>query len=49
MLKIVRSAGADLQNILKVNIFLTNLKENFAPMNKIYAEVHILETRYDDR
>ncbi|OSX64943.1 hypothetical protein POSPLADRAFT_1135236 [Postia placenta MAD-698-R-SB12] len=38
MLKIVRSAGADLQNILKVNIFLTNLKEDFAPMNKIYAE-----------
>ncbi|KAF9816344.1 hypothetical protein IEO21_04097 [Rhodonia placenta] len=37
MLKIVRSAGADVQNILKVNIYLTNLKEDFAPMNKIYA------------
>lgn len=42
MLKIVRSAGADVQNILKVNIYLTNLKEDFAPMNKIYATVCIL-------
>ncbi|KAH9841379.1 YjgF-like protein [Rhodofomes roseus] len=38
MAKILKSAGTDVNNIVKVNIFLSNLKEDFAPMNEVYAE-----------
>ena len=39
MSKILKSAGTDTDNILKVNIFLSNLKEDFAPMNEVYGAV----------
>ena len=41
MAKILKSAGTDTDNILKVNIFLSNLTEDFAPMNEVYGAVSI--------
>ncbi|EPS96521.1 hypothetical protein FOMPIDRAFT_60477, partial [Fomitopsis schrenkii] len=37
MSKILKSAGTDTDNILKINIFLSNLTEDFAPMNEVYG------------
>ena len=41
MTKILKSAGTDTNNILKVNLFLSNLTEDFAPMNEVYGAVSI--------
>ncbi|KZT73970.1 Endoribonuclease L-PSP [Daedalea quercina L-15889] len=38
MSKILKSAGTDINGIVKVNIFLSNLKDDFAPMNEVYGE-----------
>ena len=39
MTKILKGAGVDRSAVLKCNIFLTNLKQDFAPMNEVYQEV----------
>ena len=39
MTKILKGAGVDRSAVVKCNIFLTNLKQDFAPMNEVYQEV----------
>ncbi|KAJ8518765.1 hypothetical protein ONZ45_g4215 [Pleurotus djamor] len=34
---ILKASGSSLQHILKVNIYLTNLKDDFARMNEVYT------------
>jgi len=38
MQKILKSAGSDLQYILKANIYLANMPRDFVPMNEVYIE-----------
>ncbi|RPD62243.1 YjgF-like protein [Lentinus tigrinus ALCF2SS1-7] len=38
MTKILKGAGVDRSAVLKCNVFLTNLKQDFAPMNEVYQE-----------
>ncbi|KAI0030064.1 YjgF-like protein [Vararia minispora EC-137] len=35
---VLKASGSSLANVLKVNIYLTNLKRDFAPMNETYSE-----------
>ncbi|VDC03342.1 unnamed protein product [Peniophora sp. CBMAI 1063] len=35
---VLKASGSSLNHVLKVNIFLTNLKRDFAPLNEVYAE-----------
>ncbi|KAI0319652.1 YjgF-like protein [Amylostereum chailletii] len=35
---ILKASGSGLEHILKVNIYLTDLKRDFIPMNEVYAE-----------
>lgn len=35
----LRAAGSDLEHVVKVNVYLINLSENFAPMNEAYLKV----------
>ncbi|KAL0951672.1 hypothetical protein HGRIS_008351 [Hohenbuehelia grisea] len=35
--KVLKASGSGLEHILKVNIYLTNLQRDFAPMNEVYA------------
>ena len=46
MTKILKGAGVDRSAVLKCNIFLTNLKQDFAPMNEVYQEVRRRRYRY---
>ena len=39
MRTILKAAGSDLEYIIKANIYLTNMKDDFVPMNEVYAEV----------
>ncbi len=39
MTKILKGAGVDRSAVLKCNVFLTNLQQDFAPMNEVYQEV----------
>lgn len=50
MSKVLKSAGTETDNILKVNIFLSNLANDFAPMNEVYGAVRIFtkESLYQD-
>lgn len=41
MTKILKGAGTSLENVVKVNIYLTNLDRDFAPMNEVYTQVLI--------
>ncbi|KZV98961.1 YjgF-like protein [Exidia glandulosa HHB12029] len=36
--KVLKAAGSDLEHIVKVNVYLINLSENFAPMNEAYLK-----------
>ncbi len=36
---VLKAAGSGLEHIIKANIYLTNIKDDFAPMNEVYAEV----------
>lgn len=36
--KVLRAAGSDLEHIVKVNVYLINLSDNFAPMNEAYLK-----------
>ncbi|PCH40279.1 Endoribonuclease L-PSP [Wolfiporia cocos MD-104 SS10] len=38
MEKILQAAGSGLDRVLKCTVFLTNLKEDFKPMNEVYSE-----------
>jgi len=35
---VLKASGSGLQHVLKVNIYLTNLTRDFAPMNEAYSE-----------
>jgi len=35
--KVLRAAGSSLEQIVKANIYLTNMEEDFGPMNEVYA------------
>ncbi|KAF9024133.1 Endoribonuclease L-PSP [Hymenopellis radicata] len=35
---VLKAAGSGLEHIVKANIYLTNIKDDFAPMNEVYAE-----------
>jgi enamine deaminase RidA (YjgF/YER057c/UK114 family) len=39
MRTVLRAAGSDLQHIIKANIYLSDMKSDFVPMNEAYAEV----------
>jgi hypothetical protein len=39
MRTVLKAAGSDLQHIIKVNLYVTDIKNDFAPMNEVYAEV----------
>ncbi|EJF63179.1 YjgF-like protein [Dichomitus squalens] len=36
--KVLKGAGVTRDSVLKVNIFLTNLQRDFAPLNEVYQE-----------
>ncbi|TFK37918.1 Endoribonuclease L-PSP [Crucibulum laeve] len=36
--KVLRAAGSDLQHIVKANIYMRNMPEEFHTMNEIYAQ-----------
>lgn len=36
--KVLRASGSDVAHIVKVNVYLVNLSENFAPMNEAYLK-----------
>ncbi|KAL6301957.1 YjgF-like protein [Sparassis latifolia] len=38
MRKILQAAGADLENVVKVNVYLTNIQKDFPLMNEVYHE-----------
>lgn len=38
MQKILQAAGADLENVLKCNVYLANIQKDFTPMNEIYIQ-----------
>lgn len=42
MAKILKSGGSSLDKLVKVNIYLTDLKKDFVPMNEVYTEVSYL-------
>ncbi|KAJ8488735.1 hypothetical protein ONZ45_g13849 [Pleurotus djamor] len=35
---VLKASGSSLKHVLKVNLYLTNLKDDFAPMNEVYTE-----------
>ncbi|KZO95421.1 YjgF-like protein [Calocera viscosa TUFC12733] len=35
--KVLRAAGSTLEQIVKVNVYLTNMQQDFGPMNEVYA------------
>ncbi|KAJ8518782.1 hypothetical protein ONZ45_g4214 [Pleurotus djamor] len=35
---VLKASGSSLKHVLKVNLYLTNLKDDFAPMNEAYTE-----------
>lgn len=37
---VLRAAGSGLEHVIKVNIYLTDMVNDFQPMNQVYAEVH---------
>lgn len=37
---VLRAAGSGLEDVIKVNIYLTDMVNDFQPMNQVYAEVH---------
>lgn len=37
---VLRAAGSGLEHVIKVNIYLTDMANDFQPMNEVYAEVH---------
>ena len=37
--KVVKAAGSDLAHVVKVNVYLIDLSQNFAPMNEAYLKV----------
>jgi enamine deaminase RidA (YjgF/YER057c/UK114 family) len=39
MTKILEAAGSGLQNVVKVNVYLTNLTRDFSEMNSVYISV----------
>jgi enamine deaminase RidA (YjgF/YER057c/UK114 family) len=36
---VLKASGSDLKSIIKVNIYLSNFKRDFALMNEVYATV----------
>ncbi|KAG6873849.1 hypothetical protein C0995_010461 [Termitomyces sp. Mi166 len=36
---VLKAAGSGLEHIVKVNIYLTDLPRDFAPMNEIYIQI----------
>ena len=45
MQKILKASGSDLEHVVKVNAYLTNMQRDFAPMNEVYLEVRSLSIR----
>jgi hypothetical protein len=37
---VLRAAGSGLEHVIKANIYLTDMVNDFQPMNEVYAEVH---------
>ncbi|KZT51589.1 Endoribonuclease L-PSP family protein [Calocera cornea HHB12733] len=35
--KVLAAAGSSLDQVLKVNVYLTNMKRDFGPMNEVYG------------
>jgi len=35
---VLKAAGSGLEHIVKINVFLVNLPQDFAPMNEVYME-----------
>ncbi|KZO91232.1 Endoribonuclease L-PSP [Calocera viscosa TUFC12733] len=35
--KVLAAAGSSLEKIVKVNVYLSNMKRDFGPMNEVYA------------
>ncbi|KZT53095.1 YjgF-like protein [Calocera cornea HHB12733] len=36
--KVLRAAGSTMEQIVKVNVYLTNMQQDFGPMNEVYAQ-----------
>ncbi|KAF5352477.1 hypothetical protein D9756_005866 [Leucocoprinus leucothites] len=36
--KVLKASGTGLENVVKVNIYLTNFERDFAPMNEVYLQ-----------
>jgi 2-iminobutanoate/2-iminopropanoate deaminase len=41
IVKVLKAAGATLNDVVKVNIYLSNLSRDFVPMNEVYAQVRL--------
>lgn len=39
MAKVLKGAGSGLEHVVKTNIFLADLPNDFAPMNEVYYTV----------
>ncbi|EIN06386.1 YjgF-like protein [Punctularia strigosozonata HHB-11173 SS5] len=38
IIKVLKASGVTLDDVVKVNIYLTNLARDFVPMNEVYAQ-----------
>lgn len=45
MAKVLKAAGTSLENVVKVNVYLTNFDRDFVPMNEVYSQVPSIDDR----